>query len=65
MPLNMRRSSVRGTPRGSFGNIGLMTAHSISASTFWSLNTSPAAPASPNGPAVEQPLALGTTFPKE
>ena len=33
MPLRIRRSFTRGTPRGLFGNIGLMAAHSQSASS--------------------------------
>src|SRR5262249_51040910 len=34
MPLRTRRSSMRGTPRGLFGNIGLMAAHSKSVSSY-------------------------------
>src|SRR5262249_43966867 len=33
MPLRTRRSFTRGTPRGLFGNIGLMAAHSPSVSS--------------------------------
>jgi hypothetical protein len=33
MPLRTRRSFTRGTPRGLFGNIGLMAAHSWSVSS--------------------------------
>jgi len=40
MPLSTRRSFTHGTPRGLFGSIGLMVAHSLSVSSYRMIRSS-------------------------